>query len=225
MFALNKSSDLSRCRRALTNIKFKGFTNVKILILSDVPDKKYWDYYQEGMLEDFDLILSCGDLPPAYLSFIVTFAKAPVLYVHGNHDDCYKITPPEGCTCIDGKIYHYNGLRILGLGGSMRYKNGTNQFTDKEMSKKVKKLRPALWKSKGFDILLTHAPAEGLNDGDDLPHKGFSSFIGLLDKYSPKYFIHGHVHLNYDRKYKRVCTYKKTIVVNGYRSYVLETLD
>lgn len=27
-----------------------------------------------------------------------------------------------------------------------------------------------------FDILLTHAPAAGINDMDDLPHRGFQCF-------------------------------------------------
>lgn len=200
----------------------KGFTEVRILILSDTPDKKYWDYYQEGSLDEFDLILSCGDLPPAYLSFVVTFAKAPVLYVHGNHDECYGETPPEGCICIDDRIYEYNGLRILGLGGSMRYKPGAHQYTDKEMFGRIKKLRYSLWRKGGFDILLTHSPARGLSDGEDLPHRGFEAFIGLLDKYAPEYFIHGHVHLNYGRQYQRVSKYKETVVINGFQSYVLD---
>lgn len=198
---------------------------MKILIISDTPEKKYWDYYQDGMLKDFDLILSCGDLPPQYLSFLVTFSNAPLLYVHGNHDECYKVTPPEGCVCIDDKIVEFKGLRILGLGGSMCYNEGACQFTDKEMNSRVNKLRFALWKHKGFDILLTHAPAAGLSDGEDLPHRGFQVFNKLLDVYSPKYFIHGHVHLNYSRKHKRVYKYKETVVINGFQSYILEIED
>ncbi len=195
---------------------------MKILILSDTPDKKYWDYYQEGVLDGIDLILSCGDLPPAYLSFVVTFAKAPLLYVHGNHDDCYSETPPEGCFCIDGKLVEYEGLRILGLGGSMRYKLGDNQYSEKEMEKRIKKLKRPLKRYKGFDILLTHSPARNISDGEDIPHRGFESFLPLLETFSPKYFIHGHVHLNYGRK-KRVSMYKETLVINGFQSYILDT--
>ncbi|MGN0165826.1 MAG: metallophosphoesterase [Lachnospiraceae bacterium] len=198
---------------------------MRILILSDTPDKKYWDYYQDGMLNEFDLILSCGDLPPAYLSFIVTFAKAPVLYVRGNHDDCYNQTPPEGCICIENQIFNYKGLRILGLGGSMRYKQGENQYTDKEMERRIRKLYFPLKRCGGFDILLTHAPAKGLSDGEDLPHQGFKAFVDLIDKYSPGYFIHGHIHLNYGRQYKRTYKYKETVVINGFKSYILEIDD
>ena len=57
-----------------------------------------------------------------YLSFLASFTKVPVLYVHGNHDDCYEIQPPDGCINIENKIYVYKGVRIMGLGGSIRYK-------------------------------------------------------------------------------------------------------
>ena len=64
----------------------------------------------------------------------------PVLYIHGNHDDKYEMTPPEGCICVDDDLYVYNGIRILGLGGSMRYRYGTHQYTEKEMRTRIRKL-------------------------------------------------------------------------------------
>ena len=95
---------------------------MKILALSDHECPWLWDYLDRRRLEGIDLILSCGDLDPRYLSFVVTFAHAPVLYVHGNHDDRYATIPPEGCICVEDKLYTYQGVRILGLGGCMRYK-------------------------------------------------------------------------------------------------------
>ncbi len=194
----------------------------KILIISDVPDKGYWDFYEDGKLEDFDLIMSCGDLPSVYLQFIVTFAKCPVIYVRGNHDDHYDNQPPDGCLCIEDTIYVHDGIRILGLGGSYRYKPGKNQYTEREMSRRIRKMRYKLWRNRGFDILLTHNAIGGFDDDEDLPHRGFECFKGLLEKYSPKYMIHGHVHLNYGRKHKRITSYKNTTVINGYKSYILE---
>ena len=108
---------------------------MKILILSDVESKYLWDYFEKEKLEGIDLILSCGDLKPQYLSFLASFTKAPVLYVRGNHDDCYEIDPPDGCICIEDSIYNFNGLRIMGLGGSIKYNNGKNQYTQNQMKK------------------------------------------------------------------------------------------
>ena len=102
---------------------------MKILAIADVESKYLWDYFEKSKLEGIDLIISCGDLDPRYLSFLATFTSAPVLYVHGNHDDKYERIPPEGCICIDDKIYVHEGVRILGLGGSMRYKPGEHLQT------------------------------------------------------------------------------------------------
>ena len=194
---------------------------MKILVIADVECKAYWDFFRKSDFEGIDLIISCGDLDPQYLSFLVTMVPVPLLYVHGNHDDCYEKTPPEGCTCIENRIFLYEGVRILGLGGSMRYKHGKNQYTEAEMKHRIEKLWVQLWYRKGFDILVTHAPAKGINDGKDLCHHGFEAFLELLDKYSPRYFLHGHVHLTYGR-IPREAQYKETRVINAYDHYIIE---
>lgn len=195
---------------------------MKILAIADHESEWLWDYFDRSHLEGIDLILSCGDLKPQYLSFLATFTTAPVLYVHGNHDNRYAEGKPDGCICIEDKIYMHNGIRILGLGGSMRYKPGSHQYTQVQMRRRVRKLWWRLKRQRGFDILLTHAPAYQLNDGDDLPHRGFEAFRTLLDKYHPAFFVHGHVHLNYGRKFLRLTDYHGTQVVNAYEKYIFE---
>ena len=195
---------------------------MKILAIADEESKVLWDYYERGMLEGIDLIISCGDLNPRYLSFLVTMSNVPLLYVHGNHDTKYDTVPPEGCICIEDTIYVHNGVRILGLGGSMRYKPGSHQYTEQEMQRRVRRLRFQLWRHKGFDILVTHAPAYQLNDGMDLPHQGFRVFRELMEKYHPKFFLHGHVHMNYGRQHKRYDKYEETHVINAYEKCVFD---
>lgn len=106
---------------------------MRILAIADEESAYLWDHFEKSKLENIDLIISCGDLEPTYLSFLATFTSAPVVYVHGNHDTKYDKIPPEGCTCIDDKIFVYKGIRILGLGGSMRYKPGAYQYTERDM--------------------------------------------------------------------------------------------
>ena len=195
---------------------------MKILAIADQDSPLLWDYFDKSYLEGIDLILSCGDLKPQYLSFLATFAHAPILYVHGNHDERYEQVPPDGCICIEDQIYVHDGVRILGLGGSMRYKPGSHQYTQSQMRWRVWKLWWRLKYRKGFDILLTHSPAYQLNDGKDLPHMGFEVFRTLLDKYKPAYFIHGHVHMNYGRSFPRLSTYNETQVINAYEKYIFE---
>lgn len=195
---------------------------MKILAISDHESAYLWDYFEQSKLEGIDLIISCGDLHPHYLSFLVTLANVPVLYVHGNHDVKYKETPPEGCICIEDQIYVHQGVRILGLGGSMQYNSTEHQYTESQMEKRVRKLKKQLRRHKGFDILVSHAPAYGLNDGDDLAHRGFQVFNTLLEEYKPKFFLHGHVHMHYGRKHKRTDTYQDTQIINCYERYIIE---
>lgn len=195
---------------------------MKILAIADEESPYLWDFFEKSKLEGIDLIISCGDLEPTYLSFLATFTSAPVIYVHGNHDTKYEQVPPEGCICIEDQIFVYKGVRILGLGGSMQYLPREHQYTEWQMKKRVWKLLPKLWWHKGFDILVTHAPAYQLNDGEDLPHKGFQVFRRLMEKYKPKYFLHGHVHLRYGRRHKRCDVYQETQVINACERYVFE---
>ena len=198
---------------------------MKILALADEESKALWDYFDQSRLEGIDLIISCGDLNPHYLSFLATFTKAPVIYVHGNHDVRYDEDGPDGCECIDDRIYVYKGIRFLGLGGSMRYKPGNYQYTEKEMKKRVRRLRFKLWHNKGFDVLVTHAPARNVNDEEDLPHRGFECFCTLLKKYSPAVFVHGHVHATYGGNYRREDVYEGVRVINAYEKYIFEIPD
>lgn len=198
---------------------------MKILALADKECKALWDPSHPQALGDIDVILSCGDLHPHYLSFIATYTHAPVFYVHGNHDGCYHDTPPLGCVCVEDRIYTYRGLRILGLGGSLRYNNGAHQFTQDEMTRRIRCLRFALWRNHGFDILLSHAPPFGLGDDEDRPHQGFHAFRQLIDRYTPYAVVHGHNHLNYGIRRERVLHHpgrngREIQIINAYERYL-----
>lgn len=198
---------------------------MKILALSDEVCKSLYDYYTPGKLSDYDLIISCGDLKPNYLSFLVTMARVPLMYVHGNHDVRYDKTPPEGCDCIEDKLVVYKGLRILGLGGSAAYNGGAHQYTESEMRWRIFKLKRKIRKHGGVDVVVSHAPLAGVGDGEDFAHRGFHAFLGFVDKYHPKYWLHGHMHLNYGVDNTRVRAYNGTKVINACERYVLEIPD
>ena len=90
------------------------------------------------------------------------------------------------------------------------------------MRRRIRKLWLKLLRRRGFDILVAHAPAKDLNDMPDLPHQGFACFRHLIEKYQPKYFIHGHVHASYGTGFKRLDQYGSTIIVNAYEHYFVE---
>lgn len=195
--------------------------SVRIMVLADVPNRAIWDFFEPSRLKGIDLIISCGDLPAEYLAFISTFFNGDVLYVHGNHDKEYLCCPPGGCIDIEDRIYVYKGIRILGLGGSIRYKKGPYQYTQAEMHRRVLKLWFKLKKAHGIDILVTHSPAMGINDIPDHVHEGFAAFLELIHRYHPRYLIHGHVHMNYGRC-PRISEYEGTTIINAYDKYIFE---
>lgn len=198
---------------------------MKILLVSDEEDKYLWDFYRPGRLKGIDLILSAGDLKAEYLSFLVTMANRPLLYVHGNHDGGYAQRPPEGCQCIDGKLVTVGGLRILGLGGSALYNGGPHQYTEKQMRRRIHRLRLKLALTGGVDIVLTHAPVRGFGDEDNMTHRGFEAFLPLLDQYQPRYLVHGHIHQRYGANRPRCYQYNETTIVNATGRYILEFPD
>ena len=198
---------------------------MKILTISDEACKALWDHYQPGRLAEYDLILSAGDLKADYLSFLVTMARCPLLYVHGNHDTGYSVNPPEGCDCIDDHFVVYHGLRILGLGGCRKYRPGPHQYTERQMRHRIRRLKWLIWLHGGVDIVLTHAAPEGLGDSDNPAHRGFAALRDLIEEAHPKYLIHGHVHMSYDHTIPREMEHEGTRIINAYERYELEIPD
>ena len=195
---------------------------MKLLLLSDVESPYLWDYYRPGRLTEYDLMLSCGDLKASYLSFLVTMGRSRLLYVRGNHDANYRTNPPEGCECIEDKLVTVNGLRILGLGGSLWYNGGATQYTERQMRRRLWRAGWAVRRAGGVDIVLTHAPPRGYGDAEDAAHRGFECFEDFLNKYEPKYLVHGHVHMNYGRNIPRVVQHGATQIVNAWDRFVLD---
>ncbi len=195
---------------------------MRILLIADEESPYLWDYYQPGRLDNIDFILSCGDLKQEYLEFLVTMSCRPLYYVHGNHDKGYVSFPPEGCECIDDQLIDVGGLRILGLGGCIRYNPGPFQYTDKEMEARIRHLRRRIRKAGGVDIVIAHAPPRGYGDAPDNAHRGFEAFLPLMDAWHPRYLIHGHVHQSYGHGLPRKIAYGDTTVLNAVGWQILE---
>lgn len=157
--------------------------------------------------------MACGDLPFDYLEYLVSRLDVPLLYVPGNHDPSLKppdttFLPlaqevprpgPEGCDNIDGRVVEVRGVRIAGLGGSLRYKPGANQYTQAQMWRRALRLelRIRLKRARNnrkLDVLVTHAPPFGLGPLADPAHVGFIAFTRLDKSFRPLLHVHGHVH-------------------------------
>ncbi|HUZ16782.1 MAG TPA: metallophosphoesterase [Spirochaetia bacterium] len=220
---------------------------MKILCISDARDALIYSAHIKNRFSDIDLVLGAGDLDLDYYGFIVSSLNKPLLFVFGNHnlnkihyyrkeyadsfDSEVAIVPGDlpsaGSTYVGGKVVRVRGLIIAGLGGSMRYNDGQNQFTETGMFLFSLRLFPKLLyhrivHGRFLDILLTHASPRGIHDQPDLPHRGFRVFLWFMRTFKPRYLVHGHIHL-YDINASRVTRYRDTTVINAYEHYVFDT--
>ena len=195
---------------------------MRILTISDRVEPLLYDRFDRQRFEDIDLILSCGDLPPEYLSFLLGKLNAPLYFVRGNHDFRHDSKTPMGCIDLNADLVKFRGINILGLEGSRWYNGGPYQYTERQMYWKIQRLRPRIWRMGGVDIVITHAPPRHIHDAEDRCHRGFKSFRWLLDKYSPLYFIHGHIHANFTDQSQRMTRLNQTQVINTYGYYLFE---
>jgi Icc-related predicted phosphoesterase len=208
---------------------------MKILTVSDKVDELLYSPAIKRLCSDVDLVLGCGDLPFHYLEFIVTMVGGPLFYVIGNHANAVRKKHelkhlweyPGGCENIDGRAVRYKKLLIAGLEGSIRYNNNPHfQYSEYEMARKVWRLAPSLLLNKlrygrYLDILITHAPPRGIHDKQDRCHTGFQSFVTFMDRFRPRYLIHGHVHI-YSPNETTETVYGDTTVINTYNHRFLE---
>lgn len=224
----------------------------RILAVSDSVDRALYDNFnvERWKSEKIDLLVSCGDLSAEYLSYLVSRFDVPLFYVPGNHDEAYQTAPPEGAEDIDGKLVRWNGLRILGLGGSPNYNDGAYQYAEWQMKLRIFALKPRLLLAGGVDLVVAHAPPQfcplahtpacptpaGTNrpsfhptasghdlcqDAPDRAHRGFPAFTDLIHTYHPPVFLHGHSHLNYGQA-KRCVSVGDTKVIDVHGYYILD---
>ncbi|MFA5448137.1 MAG: metallophosphoesterase [Sphaerochaeta sp.] len=223
---------------------------MKILCVSDATDPLVYSQNIASRYEDVDLVIAAGDLPLHYHEFIISSLNKPLYFVFGNHNlehlshyvkndeslptghaiisDTNGHMPPFSGEFIDGKVRRdrKSGLIIAGLGGSMRYNTGAHQFSERQMFFRMLRMVPRLLFNRIFhgrylDILVTHAAPLGIGDDTDLCHIGFATFLTFMERFKPKYLLHGHIHL-VDLNANRHHVYKQTQIINIYNSYILE---
>lgn len=208
---------------------------MKVLAISDKVVKRIYDERVKERFADVDLILSCGDLPFYYIEYVVTMLNVPTFYVLGNH--CPPVRgdyagvktkdPPGGAVNLDGRVINHRGLILAGLEGSIRYNQRPyHQYTEGEMRRKVLGLIPQLLIQRlrhgwFLDVLVTHSPPLGIQDGSDHAHRGFAVFRWFMEMFRPQYLIHGHQHV-YHPSEATETKYEDTWVINAFGHKVLE---
>lgn len=213
---------------------------MQILAVSDQIHDALYEPGVRDLCPNVDLIVSCGDLPYAYLEYIQTLLNAPLVYVLGNHDRVIyaeggeRVSGPEGGRNLDGRVVsiRMRGARTLlvaGLEGSRYYGGAAHQYTEGQIRGKILRMVPRLiWNrlvhGRAVDLIVSHAAPRGIHDGPDPCHRGFSSFLRLMRWARPKLWVHGHVHASYGYDVKPVTVYR-TRVINAFEYQLLEFDD
>ena len=188
--------------------------SITILAVSDISDKSLIRMVEEKRLNHVDLIISCGDLEPEYLYFLRNRLEKPLFYVKGNHDIRYAPDKLLGCEDIHARLIRFKTLRIMGLEGSIWYNGNMNQYTNKQMDKIIFSMWFSLWRKGGVDMVVTHAPPRHIHDAEDRCHVGFDSYVKLIHKRKPSWFLHGHVHKEFQNLEQRTTIVGSTKVIN-----------
>jgi calcineurin-like phosphoesterase family protein len=184
--------------------------------VSDEIVESLWTEWVRERAEGVDLVLAAGDLPFDYLEYLADELDRPCVFVPGNHDadlSGYARTRglwtrggfpvswpgPAGAVNADGRVVDVAGLRIAGLGGSIRYNDGPNQWTERQQAHRAAKVARAAARrerrdGRRVDVLLTHAPPKDLGDRDDPPHRGFACLHTAVARMRPQLLLHGHIH-------------------------------
>ncbi len=196
---------------------------MRILSVSDVIVPSLYPRIVKHRFGRIDLLLGCGDLPPEYLSYLAHIFDVPLFYVKGNHDIRHGQSPPRGCRDIHERVVPFQGLNFMGLEGSMWYNGGPYQYTEKQMTRMIRRLRTTIWWRRGVDIVVTHAPPQGIRDGQDLCHRGFACFRRLIHTHQPAFFIHGHIHRHFESDSARQTVVGETRVINSCGYTIIET--
>ena len=195
--------------------------DVRLLAVSDEVEPQLLDERTVEAQGHVDLVIGCGDLPADYLDALATIYAAPLVFVRGNHDPPGRQGDYPHEAEIDGRVVKEKGLLIAGLEGSVRYSDGAHQYTERQMMGKVRALRLKL-RLRHPDVLITHGPPAGVNEGSDAPHRGLVAVRRAVEWMRPRVLLHGHVH-PYGREIIREARLGETRVINvvGHRLIVL----
>ncbi|QJE95508.1 metallophosphoesterase family protein [Luteolibacter luteus] len=136
-----------------------------------------------------DLLISLGDLWDASIDkAVASYKPRRTFAVRGNHDTDAPFA--RHITSLHYTVEHFSGLSFGGFNGSWRYKpRGHHLFEQHEVSRMLRSF-PRV------DVFVAHNSPRGIHERDGEVHQGFDGFLDYLEKQKPRYFLHGHQHLN-----------------------------
>lgn len=160
---------------------------MKILLIADTAPQLKTTLRQYVADQKIDAVITVGDLYAFDLDGI-TECGVPTMGVYGNH------CSPDylenlGMINLHRHRVSVGPLSFVGMQGCVRYNESTRavSYTQEEYSAMVADLEPA-------DVLVTHCPPRGINDGPDRAHVGIDALRTWVEENRPRVLIHGHTY-------------------------------
>ena len=172
---------------------------IRFLATSDIKEPALEYAPNRESLGTLDGILGCGDLDPAWLSFLGDAFNAPIVYVRGNHDrggewEERPLRVPVGLEA--GRVNRLCGIAIVGLGWPGVFDAGNRRrpwLAWRQAGAIARRaLRNRLLGRREPFIVISHVPPAGIGDAADAYHRGFGAYRWLLGRLRPPIWIHGH---------------------------------
>jgi len=185
---------------------------VRALAVSD--EEVSYLHAERAVALGVDLVIAAGDLSFDYLGVLIDLVNRPAVFVPGNHDSELPGYPkhtdlslrtgtpkngpaPAGFVNAEGRVVDVGGVRVAGLGGSLRYRPGPNQWSELEQARRGRRLVRAAHRlhrrdGRRVDILLTHAPPRHCGDREDQPHRGFQCLHEVVAALQPRLLVSLH---------------------------------
>lgn len=185
---------------------------MKALVIADrAPEASLRTVIEQN---NIDILITLGDLTYSDLAELEYITTIPKIGVYGNH--CMgTYMEPLGIANAHLKVYEWNGLKIGGFEGCVRYKENPEaiMYTQEQ----------AVTMLQGFpkvDIFLSHAPPFGINDEPGDPsHEGFRALRTYLDEQQPGLWLHGHTYPTEDQLVRQ---HNNTRIEYVYRQRIVE---
>lgn len=190
---------------------------IKILAISDTHGTLDKDEFQEFIKysNDYDIAVMIGDHYTRDIDIIIdNVDKSKLVGLLGNHD--YDYLSEYNVPNINGRIIEVNGLKILGMQGSFKYKSvDFPSFTQEESINFFNNFE-------SVDILISHDTRFNPEKIKDPAHQGLIGITNYIYEKKIPYHIHGHIHDSY---HKELVNGTKEISVFGYEMINIKNIS
>jgi hypothetical protein len=169
---------------------------IRLLAVSDEIDPSLWDHLDRETLGPLDLLVSSGDLPPDYLSYLEGTLRVPFVFVMGNHD------LDEAWAREAGRLlpWRKSGAQLTEAAGvplALLDWPGGDKIRSRSQDWITWRQVLGLWLAVRLgarrpDIVVSHVAPDQMLDPRDLYHRSFPAYRWLARRLRPALWLHGH---------------------------------